>query len=435
MEDIMKLSDGIKLIIKDNEKDFTKRNNIITENKLTLTNTLFSSSLLLHNTGLTSVISDLSIDGIVDVSKNALVKKRNNDITHISIRNINNQLIDMIYDEDNNFIKPYNFRMDTDKKSYVRNKTNIIDKTLFINRSSNRFLACDGMQLNLNADLINDNDIKSSKNGHYGVCNISGLYDVMNDIPINYNPIKCNQNNINKKKVNETTGFLDQLSLLSNNDIVIFDRWYYSESLVKTLNDDDIGYIFRMKSTSKFFKNMNLGKSKIINFQGKDIQLFKYKIKNENFYILTSITDKLTIGEIKALYWKRWNIETDNKKIKYDILCEDIRSKNYNSFLVDIECIRFISIVSSIIEYIGQTTLRQNTKINSKNCLKLLFERLLRPMLYYENNETTRKYICLVIGIIYRSVVDIVKGRRYKRKRVKPSTKWNINGNRYGNTE
>jgi hypothetical protein len=150
---------------------------------------------------------------------------------------------------------------------------------------------------------------------------------------------------------------------------------------------------------------------------------------------LTSITDKLTIGEIKALYWKRWNIETDNKKIKYDILCEDIRSKNYNSFLVDIECIRFISIVSSTIEYIGQTTLRQNTKINSKNCLKLLFERLLYPMLYSENNETTRKYICLVIGIIYRLVVDIVKGRRYERKRSKPSTKWNIYGNRYGNSQ
>jgi hypothetical protein len=433
MEDIMKFSDGIKLIIQNNEKYFIKRNNITTENKLDLRNTFYASLLTLHNTGISSVISDLSIDNIIDVSKNALVKKRNNDVTHISIKKINDELIDMIYNPINNFIKPYNFRIDTDKKSYIRNKTKKIDKTLFINRATKRFLACDGMQENLNAELINDNDIKSSKNGYYGVCNISSLYDVLNGIPINYNPTKCDQNDVNKKKVNERIGFLDQISLLSSNDIIIFDRGYYSEELVKILNDSNIGYIFRMRNTSKFFEGMNLGKSRIVDFKGRDVQSFKYKIKDENFYILTSITDKISINEIKALYWKRWRIETDNHKIKYDVLRQNIRSKNYNSFLVDTECIRFISIVSSFIEYLGENNLKENTKINSKNCLKVLYERLLIPMLYSENNETTRKYICFVIGIIYRTIISIVKGRSHKRRRVKPSTKWNINGNRFGN--
>ena len=85
------------------------------------------------------------------------------------------------------------------------------------------------MQYNVDKKLINNNDIKSSSNNCYGICMISSIVDVINNIPINYNITKCNENNINKKKVNETTGFLDQLTYLSPNDIVIFDRWYFDE--------------------------------------------------------------------------------------------------------------------------------------------------------------------------------------------------------------
>ena len=68
-----------------------------------------------------------------------------------------------------------------------------------------------------------------------------------------------------------------------------------------------------MKSNSNFFAGMSLGKSKIITHLGVGVQIFKYRIKNEYYYILTSITDKISIMEIKALYKLRWKIETDNK--------------------------------------------------------------------------------------------------------------------------
>ena len=94
--------------------------------------------------------------------------------------------------------------------------------------------------------------------------------------------------------------------------------------LIKKLNDHNIGYIFRMKSNSNFFKNMNLGKYKIITYLGIKVQLFKYKIKSENYYILTSITDNISIKEIKAMYHKRWKIETDNKKFKYELFEKNV---------------------------------------------------------------------------------------------------------------
>ena len=397
MENTILFIEKLNIII-DDDSLFTKRND--DNNKLNLRNTLYASALTLKYSGIANTISDLEVDNIVTVSKNALVKKRNNDITHICIKQINDKLINMIYDPSNNFLKPYNLKIDKDNMSYT-NSINLRDKTLFINRTCKRFIACDGMQINLNKSLINNNDVKKSTNENYGISIISSIYDVINNIPINYCITECNENNLNKKKVNETNGFLSQLSYLSSNDIVIFDRWYFSTMLIKKLNDHNIGYIFRMKSNSNFFKNMNLGKSKIITYLGIKVQLFKYKIKTENYYILTSITEKISIKEIKALYRERWKNEIDNKKFKYDILYNGIRSKNHNSLLVDIESVRFMSIVSSFIEYLGKDDIKSRTKKNSKNCLDILYKKLLYLLLFEQDGEYKNKTICRIIGIIY----------------------------------
>ena len=63
---------------------------------------------------------------------------------------------------------------------------------------------------------------------------------------------------------------------------------------MKNLNNKGTGYIFRMKNKSKLFQDMGYGKSKIIN--GINVQLFRYKIKNETYNILTYILDNIMIG-------------------------------------------------------------------------------------------------------------------------------------------
>lgn len=226
---------------------------------------------------------------------------------------------------------------------------------------------------------------------------------------------------------------MDQLSYLSSNDIVIFDRWYYSDALFDTLNKNNIGYMFRMKCTSNFFKGMNIGKSKIIDYRGNRVQLFKYKIKEEYYYMLTSITEKISVNEIKALYQKRWRNETDNKKYKYDVLNGNIRSKKYNSLLVDIETIRYISTLSSLIECLGVYTIFKKIKIHTNNCLYILYNKLLRVLMYAKNSDKYFSEVCRIFGIIYKTVTQIVPDRHNIRRKITPHSKWGINGNRYGN--
>ena len=154
MKNIISFIDQLKSIINNHETNFIKRRNTNPENKLSLTTTLYSCALTLNNSGISSVISDLLLDNITDVSKNALIKKRNNDITWKCIKNINDDIIDMIYNKDNQFIKPFNFRIDKDNKSYIRNNTNKVDKSLYINRSGKRFVGCDGVQITVIPRLI-----------------------------------------------------------------------------------------------------------------------------------------------------------------------------------------------------------------------------------------------------------------------------------------
>jgi hypothetical protein len=161
MENIIKFSKNINLII-NNNTEFIKRNSDL--NKLNLKNTIYASVLALKCTGMSNVSCDLNIDSIVDVSKNSLIKKRNNDTTYKCIKQVNDNIIKMIYNTDNNYLNSYNFGTNANKMSYFNNY-GPKDKSLYINQTNKRFIACDGTQINLNKSLINNINVKVSKNG------------------------------------------------------------------------------------------------------------------------------------------------------------------------------------------------------------------------------------------------------------------------------
>lgn len=438
MKELFKLSEESKqlqsfitdlnLIVKDVGSNFTIRYNKestskFNKTKFNFTNTLYASAKILNNKSIDYVVNELKIDNITSASKNALVKIRNEDKTHNFIKKVSDKLLKKVYDENNNFIKRPQFKLNGNGTCYI--ETDKPDTTLFINNTDKRIIANDGMQYNFCEEAINNETILRSLNGNYGIMEISGLFDVINKIPINYHPIALEDKN--KKSVNEVKGFLQQSDKLNCNDIVIFDRFYYSKDFHKKLISKDIGYIFRATKTCIHFDDVvfNEPTAKIIN--GANVQLFKYIIESEQYNIITSITENISIGEIKALYWRRWQIEIDNRKFKYNVLASNIRSKNNNSIATDIECVKFVSILSSIIEHLGKHKCKENQKINTSNCIEILYNRLLYLLLYDSDNI---EQICNVVGIIYKTLVYMVEGRQCRRVKVSPPSKWTKDGNR-----
>jgi hypothetical protein len=393
------------------DKTYIKRHNKNID-KLNFKNILFASLKDLNDSSLDEARGDLEGDA-VNVSKNAIIKKRNNSTTYEHIKILNDSILEEIYDKSNNLLLPTNLSLRSDGKSFFRNKNGKIDLSLYVNRSNKRFVAFDGSYVNVDLKLVNDLDVKLSKSKQYGSMLIAISYDVINTIPINYYPIPSEDN---KKKSSETRGLIDQLHLFTSNDILIFDRLYFSDEVFEYLIEHDIGFIFRMKNNSHLFTSMRLGQSKIIEYKGVFVQLFKYKIKDEIYCVLTSITEKISIAEIKALYWLRWNVEKHIRVMKYDILFDMIRSKKHNTLMTDLECIRFIGIVAGYIEQIGMRSISHTKKINTKNCLHVIFEKLLSCFFY--SPLTSKQSIMKYLGIIWKTIVYIVQNRSYKRIRV-----------------
>lgn len=424
MEKIDILRKKLSSIISDNEDNFNLRVNIKTKNKFDLKSMLYANAIALNADSIDIVISDLKTENITYASKNALIKRRNEKRTSTQMSKINDSLLDSFY---NDMVYANNkYSLNKNKSFYMNSK--VPDKKLFINNTRKRFIACDGTQFNVSKNAINNTEIKPSNSSDYGVLMVSEYYDVMNNIPSDYQIIKSNKDD-ELKKANERKGLINNLHLFNENDILIFDRLYFNKTIHTRLIEKEIGYIFRVKNNSLLFRDISYGKSKKKVVNGVVVQLFKYRIKNEDYCILTSIIDRVTIGEIKALYWRRWKIETDINKVKYKVLSDNIRSKNYNSICTDIEAIRFMSIRSSIIEYIGQRECPENKKINSNNCIYLLYKSLLKTFLFKSNDK---EEILRLVGIVFATIVVVFYGREYARKRVRPSTKWNRYGNRYG---
>jgi len=204
MEKIILFNNELSNIIDNENKSFHKRINKNNETKLDFKNTVFSCTLLLNDSADT-VVSRLEVDNIVTVSKNALIKKRNENKTITHIKNMNNNLLNVFYDK---IVNQHSFCLDKNKTALILSKNP--DKKLFINNTNKRFIGCDGMQLNVCKSAINNRNIKSSKNNSYGIILISSFYDILNNIPINYHLIETNEEKANKK-ADERPGFLQQI--------------------------------------------------------------------------------------------------------------------------------------------------------------------------------------------------------------------------------
>lgn len=211
------------------------------------------------------------------------------------------------------------------------------------------------------------------------------------------------------------------------------DGGYYSQELIGILIDRKINFVFRLPSNNLFINdhgsdkfdiistNNNTAKCKIVNFTKN--------INNQIVYLLTNLINHNT-KTLTDHFWYRWEVETDFRKLKYDIMYERIRSKSEKQVMIDIKILNFIGIVSGCLEKYCKP--KAGHKINFKNLLELLFTHLLHIILYKKITKDIFAKILSIMEIITTTVEIIRKKRRYQRRRVFPSTKWNINGNRFG---
>ena len=261
-----------------------------------------------------------------------------------------------------------------------------------------------------------------SKNKKYCPVKLGSLFDINERIPINY----CMSKGVNERNI-----LIGQLKHTREGDILVMDRGYYSKKLLVELVHRKLDFIFRLSSNNLFVKNYK-GNNTIIDVpydHDKTVKckVIKYKVGEKNYYLLTNNLSKRS-DTLSANYWNRWSIESDFRKVKYDILYNNIRSKTEKQVTIDV---KILNIVGMLLGYIENIKKYDNEKVNSKNAISLFYDKLLQLFLYGKKTKEAINKICDIIGVIIETVELIRKNRNYKRIRILPSTKWNCYGIRY----
>ena len=311
--------------------------------------------------------------------------------------------------------------LDLDKnittQGFVQRKNNINpDKFLELNnnilneiykKKTKKYLIVDGSHLHFNKCLEKEGFKSGSNRNTYTKAIISGLKDYDNNIPINY---QLNKN------MNEREAFIKQLNYVDVNNILLFDRGYPSNILIKKLENKNIKYIIREKKTTlhvrhliknnldEYYFNKNNSKCKVVKYTLNNTSNNK---KPMEYYILTNILD-MSIEDLKINYAKRWNIETHFKELKYTTSLGNITAKTENSVLQEIYINNLIYILNSYFKslFIDYLLIKCNDKykLNEKFCIKTFSCKIL-SILLFKDISFNRKNSDLLN--IYKSIIVI----------------------------
>ena len=296
-------------------------------------------------------------------------------------------------------------------------------------KNRRRLIAVDGSKINL-SNKLSKNEYPLSKNKNYCTGLISSLYDITYGVPLNYSLFNVS---------NERNALEQQMKYVSSNDILIMDRGYFSQKLLKKLTESRIDCIFRLKDSLKIvkdFKCTNKNESIIDYYLDHDkkikFKLIHYKINKCDYYIGTTLTDsKYNVNYFKDIYWKRWKIETDFRYAKYILSLENLKSKSELTVKQDICIHNFILLVEGYIEHILSVD-TQNTDniINNTNGLTLFTEHLLDYIFYKKINKKAK---IKILNLIINTQVVSKKNRKYTRIRKFPASKWCLNAIKFIN--
>lgn len=335
-------------------------------------------------------IANLKDKNIIDFTRQAISTKRAN-IDSFYFENLHKDILKFIYNTKN---------------------------SLFVSEKKANIYAVDGSELSFNKKLAKQG-FRLTKNQTYCKASFSLLYDVDNKLAI--------AGSIDKK-INERKSFIEHLlPHVPDNSIVLFDRGYYSDHLVKNMISKKLFFVIRMKNNDKTVQDMNrynindhlkLTKNKHL------IRIIRYKIEDEYYYLATNIMNE-SIEYFIDIYHKRWTIEEYFKTIKHTLNGMNFNSTDINIIKQELYTHLILTNINKYFEWLANKyTNRKNQNpnyvINHKIALGLTGNRICFSLLYKELNTK----IIRSLSVINNTLIEIKKNRKFPRIAIKCPTRW-----------
>ena len=296
-----------------------------------------------------------------------------------------------------------------------------------------KHIAVDGTSNNTN-DNREKQTLQTSEN--------LGFYDVINNIPINI--VRSDFENKNHEVVS-LKNYLEKHEI--KDSILILDRAYHSEELLKTIDNEKLKFVVRYKNNTKLNKNNindflkempNSTNLRIISFKTNISKIAEYEnsnymVEHNNIYtIITNLDDKTYNDKvIEEIYASRWNIEVFFKLIKSNFKFQHIDNENLcdkyqKMYLVEMMMVTMMEIIEKTYlkhNYTIDNIKTKNIKINKSNLLDGIF----LVMFDITHSKLTIKKL----NSLFKTSILIIKNaknRHFYRHSLKPFTKWYVKG-------
>ncbi|MGH7219378.1 MAG: IS4 family transposase [Nitrospiraceae bacterium] len=313
-----------------------------------------------------------------------------------------------------------------------------------------RLFAVDGSKINLPRELLACGYSTPAKTAHYPQGLLSCLYQLKSQLPFDFELAS---------HANERLSAVRHLEVLQTDDVVVYDRGYFSYVLLHRHAETGIHAIFRLQENSSsaikaFFASPqtdteitllpSLQKQAEIRSQYPDLdivplklRLLKYKIADTLFCLGTTLLDvhRYPLQEFIDVYHSRWGIEELYKVSKRIFIIEDFHGKTERgvkqeifAHFVLVTLNRLFANRADIELNSGQPSTSQSPglalpdlKTNFKNCIHVLERGFEELFLLHER-------IRGVVQRLFRTIVAryhrVRPNRSFIRRSMRPDTKW-----------
>jgi hypothetical protein len=323
-----------------------------------------------------------------------------------------------------------------------------------------RIFAVDGSRINLPRGLMRHGYELQSDSSYYPQGLLSCLYQVKSQLPFDFNLVA---------HLNERTCAEQHLQRLEKNDVVVYDRGYYSYLMLHRHFESKIQAIFRLQKSNStaiddFFANAQtdvtvnvypssttrkeiLAEHPNLNIVPIPMRLIKYQIGDETTCLGSTLLDqeRYTKQDFIDIYHSRWGVEELYKVSKRIFIVEDFHAKNERG--VKQEIYAHFALVTMNRIFANQVDIDLNSpdssfdqaknpsisgqpasnqrlsriKTNFKNCIHVFTRSMEELLLLHSKMKTAVECAFLFIKGCYQKER---LGRSYPRKSMRPDTKW-----------
>jgi hypothetical protein len=310
-----------------------------------------------------------------------------------------------------------------------------------------RLYAVDGSKINLPHEMIAEGFKVPNDKTHYPQGLLSCLYRLKAGIPCDF----ILTNDGNERRVS-----LTHHQVLKSDDIVVYDRGYFSYELLLAHVQQGLHAVFRLsKSTCTVIEEfmvsdridqivtITAGKKTVSKLQKIDsemtihpiqLRLIRYRIENQDYFLGTTLIDqKYPHREFQDIYHSRWGVEELYKTTKFVMATEEFHSKNLRGVRQEVYAqlalITLNRIFTNHTDDHHNKTKNKTTKANDKTLTNFknsicAFSRNVESLII-GTAKTLERAIYNLLSTITKRYQKQRPNRSFARMSLRPKSKWN----------